>query len=345
MSSAPPLRLRAYRMTARNDPLIAGENDRGKRLDRVLRQYCPGLALSAVYRLIRRKRVKVNGKPAGIAYRLVPGDCIDIPLNLRALTRAPAAPSVHSALRATAGPSLPSLILFQSDDVLALNKPYGLLVHGPDSLAGLVEAEFAADETSLSFRPGPAHRLDRNTTGLQLWSLSIAGARDLTKLFHDRQMIKIYCALVAGNLEKHQTWEDRLERDPVGRKTIAARQESGDTRPPAFTAVVPVFPGRDRSLVFFLPKTGLTHQLRVQAALHGHPLPGDRKYGGSADQPRYLLHCLGLVPAKPTLNLPPLVAPFDRFELATINTTFGPGAVEHVYRRCREMLANTVNES
>jgi 23S rRNA pseudouridine955/2504/2580 synthase len=324
-------------MTGKTETLVAGENDAGKRLDRVLRRHFPRLALSGVYRLIRRGRAKVNGRTVGIDYRLSPGDRIVVPAAVVALGRAPA-PTDRSAAVA----QLEKLTLFRNKDVLALNKPAGALAHGPGSLDELVAAAFAHVDDSLSFRPGPAHRLDRETTGVQLWSLSLAGARELARLFRSRGVMKVYCALVAGRIGEPEEWEDRLERDRESGKTIAAPPDGGADGSlrglPAFTSVLPVIPGDRYTLLLFLPKTGRTHQLRFQAARRGHPLPGDGKYGGSTALPRFLLHSLGLRADSDALRLPPLVAPFDRFGRETVTALFGPGALEDVYRRCRELL-------
>lgn len=328
-------------MKEKNEPLIAGADDGGKRLDRVLRRHFPGLALSGVYRLIRRGGVRVNRAPASAAYRLKPGDRIDVAADLSGLDRDAQAgpPSGPGSAR-----KLPSeLILFQNEHLLAVNKPYGALVHGPDSLGETIAAAYGGTAPSLSFRPGPAHRLDRNTTGVQLWSLSLFGARELAGLFRAHRVNKVYCALVSGEVAREEEWTDRLERDGARRVTVAARAAAARGRDAA-TRVVPVFGGKRFSLVFFLPSTGRTHQLRFQSARHGHPLPGDRKYGGSGDRPRYLLHSLGLSVPSDDLGLPTLVAPLDQFGRESVASLFGREAIDDLYRRCREILAGAARE-
>ncbi len=319
-------------MKEKTETLTAGENDAGKRLDRVLRRHFPRLALNGVYRLIRRGRVKVNGRRVGIDFRLSPGDRIVVPADVSVFAR-----TVAPADRAAAAALIEKLTLFQNDHVLALNKPAGTVSHGPGSIDEVVAAAFAGTDDSLSFRPGPAHRLDRDTTGVQLWSLSLVGARELARLFHSRRVMKIYCALVAGRLDSSEEWEDRLERDREFGKTLAAAADGPGLT--ALTSMRPVFSGDRYSLVLFLPKTGRTHQLRFQSSRHGHPLPGDVKYGGAPDRSRFLLHSLGLAVASETLGLPPLVAPLDDFGRETVASLFGKGAVAEIYRRCREILA------
>jgi len=322
-------------MTEKTEPLFAGPDDDGKRLDRVLRRYFPRLALSGVYRLIRRGRVKVNLEPVPHDYRLKPGDRIDVAADLAALTREAAVG--RAAPRSEGRRRLAALVLFENEHVLALNKPYGALVHGPDSLGELVAAGYGGAADSLSFRPGPAHRLDRNTSGVLLFGLSLFGARALARSFHARRVVKVYCALVEGEIRRAEQWEDLLERDDGRRVTVRARPGAAQARA-ACTRVVPVVPGKRFSLVLFLPATGRTHQLRFQAARRGRPLAGDVKYGGAADRPRYLLHSLGLAVRSEELDLPSFVAPLDRFGRSSIEELFGNAAVAAIYRQCREIL-------
>ncbi|MBN2353173.1 MAG: RluA family pseudouridine synthase [Spirochaetales bacterium] len=322
-------------MTGKTEPLFAGPDDGGKRLDRVLRRHFPRLALSGVYRLIRRGRVKVNRAPASPAYRLKPGDRIDVSADVAALARDT---TMERTAPLTGDRRLPSLpVLYESEHVLAVNKPYGALVHGPDSLADIVAAEYAGEAPSLSFRPGPAHRLDRNTTGVQLFGLTLFGARALANSFHSHRVMKIYCALVDGEIRAEEEWEDVLERDDARRLTISARPDAARGLS-ATTRVVPLFPGKRFSLVFFLPETGRTHQLRFQSSRRGHPLAGDAKYGGSIDRSRYLLHCQGLAVRSDDLSLPPLFAPLDRFGRKTVEELFGRSAIGTLRRLCRERL-------
>ena len=99
--------------------------------------------------------------------------------------------------------------------MLAVNKPRGWLVHGPGSMEDAVRLHLEGRPASLSFRPGPVHRLDRNTSGLILFAASLPGASTLSALLREGRVDKLYLAVLDGRLERPAVWADELERDPA----------------------------------------------------------------------------------------------------------------------------------
>ena len=252
--------------------LITGENDRGRRLDRVLRKALPDCPLPLLYRFLRQGRILVNGKPAKAQNRLDCGDTVRIP----PLKDAPrAAPAVKT---------LPSPdILRQGMGLLAVNKPSALAVHGPGSLDETVRS-FLADKLppSLSFKSGPLHRLDKPSSGIVVFSTSLEGARLFSSLLRERKVRKTYLAIVEGTVKNGEIWEDELLRDRERKKTFVSNPGSADgkTGKTAITKIKPLASKGGYSLLVAEIATGRTHQIRAQAASHGHPLAGDIKYGG-----------------------------------------------------------------
>jgi 23S rRNA pseudouridine955/2504/2580 synthase len=287
--------------------LRAKENDAGRRLDRILRKHFPSFPLSFINRLLREKKARVNGKPQNGAYRVVPKDIITVAY-ANVSGPIPIVPPTRSVPdRGISAPPDPALrIVYEDDDLLVVDKPTGLLTHsllthgkkdGEDNLASRVSA-YLADKipASLSFRPGPLHRLDRNTSGLVVFGKSIEGARSFTHATQHGLVKKYYLALASGIIEKEEVWEDYLVRNKKEKKTHAANTPSAfEPAKKAVTRIRPLEAGNGATLIEAEISSGKTHQIRAQCALHGHPLCGDKKYGGPPRHGGYLLRACRIV--------------------------------------------------
>ena len=296
--------------------LRAGDDDGGRRLDRVLRKALPDLPLSGLHRLLRKGQVLVDGKPARAEDRLQPGARIVLPGS--AGTGQPEPPP------AAAPPDLD--IIGEGAGLLILNKPPGLLVHGPDSLESRVRNYLNGRlPPSLSFRPGPLHRLDRPTSGIIAFSTGIEGARNFSALLRQGRIRKSYLALVEGTAGEAAVWEDGLFRDRARKKTCSGEDDLPGMRK-ARTRVFPLASVSAYSLLRLEIDTGRTHQIRAQAALHGCPLAGDRKYGGGPCPGGFLLHACSLeFPPGAMSPLPDrLEAPMPDAFLHRIRALFSP---------------------
>jgi 23S rRNA pseudouridine955/2504/2580 synthase len=268
--------------------LHAGPDDDGRRLDRIIRRVFPELPLSRVYRLFRQKRVLVNGEPGGADCRIAAGSVI------RVMVDDAASPADTSKAPARRSPALPGLIR-EEGGLIFINKPPGIATHGPGSLDTLVQDYLAPKRSpSLSFRPGPLHRLDKPASGLIVFSASLEGARQFSALLREGRLIKRYLALADGSISEPAYWEDALLRDRTARKTLVfpagGGADTGEPAKPARTRVFPLARNARYTLLMLEIGTGRTHQIRAQAAFHGHPLAGDGKYGGSRQAEGLLLH-------------------------------------------------------
>ncbi|MDR2375707.1 MAG: RluA family pseudouridine synthase [Treponema sp.] len=305
-------------------------DDAGRRLDRVLRKALPDIPLSRIHRLLREGRVLVDKQPQEAAFRVRTGQEIAVPVNpLQNGTQTMQTAGRHEPGPRAKTPRGVPLILYEDPDLLAVNKEAGVPVHGTGgSLDSLVQAYLDPKlPPSLSFRPGPLHRLDRPTSGIVVFSVSLSGARHFSALLQEGKIHKQYLALVEGRIDDSGSWEEPLLRDRENRRTIA----SADGKP-ARTAYSPLTwypggkkgdagkPGDGYTLLLLEPETGRRHQIRSHAAIHGHPLAGDSSYGGrplpnppppgEAQGPPFLLHAWKLL--APAL-LPPLEAPVPEY--------------------------------
>ena len=300
-----------------NEETIA-EDDDGRRLDRVLRKAYPNVPPGAIAGAVRRGAIRINGKRAANDTRVATGDRITIPDWRDSGREHPRLMPGERCVDARLGDnaiisgdwSIP--ILERSDDWIVLNKPSGIPSHGPGGLDTIIRAVAEREgwwSESMSFRPGPVHRLDRETSGVQLFSLSAAGVRLLTEQIRQRTVSKMYLALVAGHLPRRVENTQRLAYDRGSRIAIAegapaapSGEGTRSRRPQrlryvtARTRFFPLAFTADRSvgLVAAVPETGRTHQVRCHAAVSGIPLVGDTKYGGppSDDFDSFILHAI-----------------------------------------------------
>ncbi len=216
----------------------AGPNDEGVRIDRLLRKLLRDVPLSHIYRMIRTGRVRVNGRRVKTGYRVSSGDEIRLPEREgneadRPSSRTTPAPK-GTARDATAAVGID--IVYEDDHLLVVNKSRGVVTHGTDSLEERVRA-YLADRlpADLGFRPGPLHRLDRNTTGAVAFSKSIHGARAFSEILRRGALAKVYLAVLTGAAVESHRWDY-----PIARREGKSRSEADAEGQPARTWVFPV---------------------------------------------------------------------------------------------------------
>lgn len=249
--------------------------DAGQRLDNWLLRTMKGLPRSLVYRLLRTGQVRVNGKRAKPDQRLEGGERIRLPPWREAQpSTAPAAPRIPDALRELVAQA----IVREDKDLIAINKPAGLAVHGGSGLAhGVIEVLrlMRPDETELEL----VHRLDRETSGLLLIARHRRALRELHAAFRDGAVEKRYLALVRGQWNLGRTAIDAplATRQKQGGERMVRVDDGGKEARSTFEAAD--FFGARATLMQVAIDTGRTHQIRVHAAHAGHPVAGDPKYG------------------------------------------------------------------
>jgi 23S rRNA pseudouridine955/2504/2580 synthase len=246
-----------------------------RRLDNFLASRLKGVPRTHLYRLIRSGQVRVNSRRAGPDRRLEPGDKVRIPP-----VRTAAGPAARLVRPESAG-WIEARVLFEDEDLLVLDKPAGLAVHGGSGVSlGAIELLRAARPRARSLEL--VHRLDRDTSGCLLIAKKPSSLRSLQAQFRAGTVEKSYLALMVGKLksaERHvdarlltserRGGERHVRVDPLGKAALSR------------FIVEERLPGA--TLVRVLLVTGRTHQIRVHAASIGLPLAGDTRYGQVPD--------------------------------------------------------------
>ena len=243
----------------------------GQRLDNFVHRLLGDLPRSRVYRVIRKGEVRVNGHRAGPDTRLQAHDKIRIPpVRVRPASEV-GQPSTQLL------ETLRTAIVHEDDNLLVIDKPSGIAVHGGSGVS------FGVIEGLRALRPGETlelvHRLDRDTSGVLLVARNTGALRTVHALLRDGGFEKRYLALVKGKWDLGRKRIDiplRTDLRVGGERTVRA-DASGK---PSLSEFRPVqFFGKQATLMEVALFTGRTHQIRVHAQHAGHPVAGDEKYG------------------------------------------------------------------
>lgn len=250
------------------------------RLDRWFKRRYPALKHGRLEKLLRTGQVRVDGGRAKANTRLQPGQVVRVPpLETKDdEKRAPLRKADPVEISDKDVAMMRAMVLYQDDELIALNKPPGLAVQGGTKTAkhidGMLDAlKFGSDE-----RPRLVHRLDRDTSGVMVVARTPKAAAVLAKAFQNRDMQKIYWALVMGHPEhpagtisaalakSAASGKERMEWDDDEGKSAVTDYRVVDTT------------ARKFSWLELMPRTGRTHQLRAHCLLIGTPIIGDGKY-------------------------------------------------------------------
>lgn len=247
----------------------------GIRLDRWFKRRWPHLNHIQLQKLARSGQIRIDGARAKPEQRLTAGAQVRVP----PLPDAPG-PDEKKAIGPRDAAFARSLVLYEDEEVLALNKPAGLAVQGGTKTHQHIDRLLSAWGEGME-RPRLVHRLDRDTSGVLILGKTPSAAARLSGAFAKRRAQKTYWAIVAGNPKPSEgIIELHLVKKGVGDRELVVPADPKDPRgDPAETEYVTVSRAAGRAAWMALrPHTGRTHQLRAHMKAIGHPILGDPKY-------------------------------------------------------------------
>jgi len=267
-------------------------NDAGRRVDRFMGRFFSAMPKSMIYKSLRKKCVRVNGKHVGCEYILAAGDVVNFYIKDEFF---PQQTDVHAFMTAPSGLD----ILYQDEHIILINKPVGLMVH--DDISGSADTLinrlkhylYLAGEynpgAQSTFAPALCNRIDRNTAGIVIAAKNAEALRAMNYKIKHRELVKLYLCMIRGHISPPSAeLSGYLTKNGDANTVSVSAESSGDAKSIITRYKTIAEKGADTLLEVDLV-TGRSHQIRAHLASVGHPISGDNKYGNRNESGKQML--------------------------------------------------------
>lgn len=258
-------------------------NDSNQRLDRFLKKYMDEAGTGFIYKMLRKKNIKVNGAKATPEMMISEGDIIQLFLSDETIEK-------FMGSREPRESKLLPRIIYEDENLVLINKPVGLLSHGAgdefeenivDSLTTyLINKGDYVPRLEKTFSPSICNRLDRNTSGIIIGAKNYDALKIVNKAIKEGKVKKYYKTIIKGSISKDFEHKGFLTKDE-DRNLVDISEEQSDGSKEIHTKFKVLKSKGDYTLLEVELVTGRTHQIRSTLQAMGYPVIGDRKYGKS----------------------------------------------------------------